>query len=55
MITSKVICNDTYSNKSWCIVSQGMFVLQEINQMECKMCSYLGVLVPGEVVAGWVV
>ncbi len=22
-------CNDTYSNKSWCIVSQNMFVLRE--------------------------
>ena len=40
MITSKVICNDTYSNKSWCIVGQGMFALQ-INQMEREMCSYL--------------
>ena len=41
MITSKVICDDTYSNKSRCIVSQGMFALWEINQMECEMCSYL--------------
>jgi hypothetical protein len=31
----------TYSNKSWCIVGQGMFALWEINQMECEMCSYL--------------
>ena len=41
MIGSKVICDDTYSNKSWCIVSQGMFALQEINRMEHEMCSYL--------------
>jgi hypothetical protein len=41
MIASKVICDDTYSNKSWCIVGQGMFVLREINQMEREMCSYL--------------
>jgi len=25
MIASKIICDDTYSNKSWCIVGQGMF------------------------------
>ncbi len=25
----------------WCIVGQGMFALQEINQMEHEMCSYL--------------
>ena len=38
---SKAICDDTYSNKSWCVVGQGMFALQEINQMEREMCSYL--------------
>ncbi|KAG1901709.1 uncharacterized protein F5891DRAFT_1127969 [Suillus fuscotomentosus] len=37
----KVICDDTYSNKSWSIVAKGMFQLQEINQMEHKMCQYL--------------
>ncbi|KAG6864498.1 hypothetical protein C0991_009093 [Blastosporella zonata] len=41
MIASKVICDDTYSNKSWGIVAQGMFNLREINQMEREMCSYL--------------
>jgi len=41
MIASKVICDDTYSNKSWSIVAQGMFNLREINQMEREMCSYL--------------
>lgn len=41
MIASKVICDDTYSNKSWAIVAQGMFTLREINQMEREMCSYL--------------
>jgi len=41
MLSSKIICDDTYSNKSWCIVGQGMFALQEINQMEQEMCSYL--------------
>ncbi|KAJ7184270.1 hypothetical protein C8R46DRAFT_455905 [Mycena filopes] len=41
MIASKVICDDTYSNKSWSIVAQGMFTLREINQMEREMCSHL--------------
>ncbi|KAF8633442.1 hypothetical protein AX17_004612 [Amanita inopinata Kibby_2008] len=41
MIASKVICDDTYSNKSWAIVAQGLFSLREINQMEREMCSYL--------------
>jgi hypothetical protein len=25
MTSSKVMCDDTYFNKSWCIVAQGMF------------------------------
>ncbi|GMK54373.1 hypothetical protein CspeluHIS016_0109590 [Cutaneotrichosporon spelunceum] len=41
MIASKVICDDTYSNQSWCIVGQKMFQLKEINQMEREMCGYL--------------
>ncbi|KAI1791231.1 hypothetical protein LXA43DRAFT_1074419 [Ganoderma leucocontextum] len=41
MIASKVIWDDTYANKSWSIVGQGMFPLREINQMEREMCSYL--------------
>jgi len=41
MIASKVICDDTYSNKSWSIVGQGMFQLREVNQMEREMCQYL--------------
>ncbi|KAG6837079.1 hypothetical protein H0H93_015347 [Arthromyces matolae] len=41
MIASKVICDDTYSNKSWGIVAQAMFNLREINQMEREMCTYL--------------
>jgi hypothetical protein len=35
------MCDDTYSNKSWCIVAQGMFTLREVNQMEREMCNYL--------------
>ena len=38
---SKVIYDDTYSNKSRCIVSQGMLALREINQMEQERRSYL--------------
>jgi hypothetical protein len=38
MLASKIICNDTYSNKSWCIMGQGMLALREINQMEQEMC-----------------
>ncbi|KAH9959378.1 hypothetical protein BGW80DRAFT_1128615, partial [Lactifluus volemus] len=41
MLASKIICDDTYSNKSWCIIGQGMFALREINQMEREMRSYL--------------
>ena len=40
-VLSKIICDNTYSNKSWCIIGQGMFALQEINQMGYEMCSYL--------------
>lgn len=41
MIASKIICDDTYSNKSWSVVGQGIFQLREINQMEREMCTYL--------------
>ena len=41
MLVSKVICDDTYSNKSRLIVAQGMFRLREINQMEREMRQYL--------------
>ena len=41
MISSKVMRDDTYSNKSWSVVAQKMFNLQEINQMEKEMCNYL--------------
>ena len=41
MITSKVMCDDTYSNKSWLIVGQGMFQLHEISKMECEICQCL--------------
>jgi hypothetical protein len=41
MISSKVMCDDTYSNKSRSVVTQGMFNLREINQIEREMCNYL--------------
>ena len=41
MLASKVIRDDAYSNKSWSIVTQGMFQLREITQMEKEMCQYL--------------
>jgi hypothetical protein len=41
MPTSQIICDDTYSSKSWCVVGQGIFSLREINQMEREMCFYL--------------
>jgi len=41
MLASKVICDNTYSNKSRFIVAQGMFQLREINQMEREKCQYL--------------
>ena len=45
MIASKVvcndICNDTYSDKSWAVIGQGMFQPKEINQMEREMRGYL--------------
>jgi hypothetical protein len=41
MIESKVICDDTYSNKSSSIAAKGIFTLREINQMEREMCNYL--------------
>jgi hypothetical protein len=41
MIASKVACDDTYSNKSWTVVGQGMVALREINQMQREMCGYL--------------
>ncbi|KAJ6551472.1 hypothetical protein B0H19DRAFT_1211187 [Mycena capillaripes] len=41
MLASKVICDDTYSYKSWSIVAQGVFSLREIKTMELEMCTYL--------------
>lgn len=51
MIASKVMCDDTYSNKSWSVVAQGMFTVREVNQMEREFCGYLdfSLNVPSEI------
>jgi hypothetical protein len=41
MIASKMTCDNAYSNKSWCVISQEMFPLGDINLMEREMCGYL--------------
>ncbi|WFD00233.1 hypothetical protein MYAM1_002981 [Malassezia yamatoensis] len=41
MLASKMICDDSYNNKSWTIVGQGLFSLAEINQMERELMNYL--------------
>ncbi|TEB21638.1 hypothetical protein FA13DRAFT_1590924, partial [Coprinellus micaceus] len=41
MIMSKVIWEDTYSNKSWRVATQEIYSLREINQMEREMCGYV--------------
>lgn len=38
MLAAKQMCDDTYSNKSWTIVGQGVFSLSELNRMEREMC-----------------
>lgn len=49
MLASKSSCDDTYSNKSWTIVSQGLFSLREVNQMERELFGYLGFKVNVEI------
>jgi hypothetical protein len=34
MPISKLICDNMHSSKLWCIIGQGMFTLQKINQMK---------------------
>ena len=41
MLASKVICDDTYSNKSWAAVSRGMFTFDGVNRMERDLCALL--------------
>ncbi|KAM0749281.1 hypothetical protein T439DRAFT_46937 [Meredithblackwellia eburnea MCA 4105] len=42
MLSSKISMDDTYSNKSWQIVGQGLFSLREVNQMERELFAFLG-------------
>lgn len=41
MLSSKTICDDNYSNESWCNATERLFELRELNQMEREMCRYL--------------
>jgi hypothetical protein len=41
ILSCKVLYDDTYSNKTWVHVSQGMFSLTEINRMEWEFLEYL--------------
>lgn len=41
MLASKMLCDDSYNNKSWTIVGQGLFALEEVNQMERELLTYL--------------
>jgi hypothetical protein len=56
MLSSKISMDDTYSNKSWQVVGQGLFVLKEVNQMERELFAFLGwnVVVRDEELAQWV-
>ncbi|BGP28515.1 hypothetical protein JCM10296v2_000250 [Rhodotorula toruloides] len=56
MLSSKISMDDTYSNKSWQIVGQGLFELREVNQMERELFAFLGwnVVVRSEELDAWV-
>lgn len=41
MLASKMVCDDSYNNKSWTIVCQGLLSLREVNQMERELLGYL--------------
>lgn len=41
MIASKVAMDETYSNKCWTIVGQGLFELEELNHMERELFGFL--------------
>ena len=41
MLACKMLCDDAYNNKSWVIVSQSLFSLHEVNQMERELFMYL--------------
>ncbi|GAA5907618.1 hypothetical protein JCM6882_004424 [Rhodosporidiobolus microsporus] len=56
MLSSKISMDDTYSNKSWQVVGQGLFELREVNQMERELFAFLGwnVVVRDEELESWV-
>lgn len=41
MLASKMVCDDSYNNKSWTVVCQNLFTLREVNQMERELLGYL--------------
>ncbi|KAH9819429.1 hypothetical protein DFH28DRAFT_1122141 [Melampsora americana] len=41
MLSSKMTMDDTYSNKSWAIVGQNLFGLEELNRMERELFGFL--------------
>ncbi|EGG04473.1 uncharacterized protein MELLADRAFT_72404 [Melampsora larici-populina 98AG31] len=41
MLSSKMSMDDTYSNKSWAIVAQNLFGLEELNRMERELFGFL--------------
>ncbi|ORZ32723.1 hypothetical protein BCR44DRAFT_1380315, partial [Catenaria anguillulae PL171] len=41
MLACKLLYDDTYSNRTWVHVSQGIFSLEEINRMEWEFLSYI--------------
>lgn len=41
IISSKLLCDDVYSSRSWAVVAQNLFTLGQLSQMEREMCAYL--------------
>ncbi|TEB27316.1 cyclin-like protein, partial [Coprinellus micaceus] len=41
ILASKFMCDNSYTNKSWELITNGMFAVGDINQMERELCSYL--------------
>ncbi|ORX96770.1 cyclin-like protein, partial [Basidiobolus meristosporus CBS 931.73] len=41
IVASKYLYDDAYYNKTWALVSNGMFTIKEINQMEFELLYFL--------------
>jgi hypothetical protein len=41
IISSKLLCDEVYSSRSWSLVAQNLFDLGELSRMEREMCAYL--------------